>query len=348
MHKESNLLIFWLKGNAMTHLMSLEEWVESQACGPLPHFWPSAAVTTFYERRVHGRTLPRANRAEAGTVADYWLTQIGVDLIEYLMAREEAPTTLLLRRAEYPPGTAWLEFAKQNKEFFTAPIMQALFPKSSTRIEACAARVYDDYRMNLHSARVLRTWSIIMSCLDPEDFEHFLVPEPEGALHPGLPTGKEIRSTMKRTMSSEDHKSILSAQEYEEIHAPETVTPESSQAQQSLSGHPWPGGTTTQQQKIQQSVLGIRHCMQAPVDESPLRTMIKAHMTQQKDRDWIWGKDSPRVRLGDRHGAPSASASSSRFDFQSESEESESDHEYARIPYYVRAPHLPAQRLRRR
>ena len=105
--QKSNLLIFWLKGNTMTHLMSLQEWVESQASGPLPHFWPSPAVTTFYERRVHGRTLPRANRAEAGTVADYWLTQIGVSLIEYLIAREEAPTTLLLRRAEYPPETTW-------------------------------------------------------------------------------------------------------------------------------------------------------------------------------------------------------------------------------------------------
>ena len=210
----------------MTHFMSLQEWVENQASGPLPHFWPAHAVTTLYERRVHGRTLPRANRAEAGTVADYWSTQIGVDLIEYLIAREEAPTTLLLRCADYPPETTWLEFAMQKKEasefakhgwpeFFTAPRTQEIFPKSSTRIEACAAGVYDDYRMNLHFARVLRAWSIIMSCLDPEDFEHFLVPEPEGALHSGLPTGKEIRSTMKKMVSSEDHESILSAQKYD-------------------------------------------------------------------------------------------------------------------------------------
>ena len=89
----------------MTHLVFFPEWVQNQASGPLPHFWPEYAVTTLYERRVHGRTLPRANRAEAGTVADYWLTQIGVDLIEYLIAREEAPTTLLLRCADYPPDT---------------------------------------------------------------------------------------------------------------------------------------------------------------------------------------------------------------------------------------------------
>ena len=340
----------------MTHLMSLPEWVQNQASGPLPHFWPAYAVTTLYERRVHGRTLPRANRAEAGTVADYWLTQIGVDLIEYLIAREEAPTTLLLRRADYPPETTWLEFAMQKKEssefakhgwpeFFTAPRVQEIFPKSSTRIEACAAGVYDDYRMNLHSARVLRAWSIIMSCLNPEDYEQFLVPEPEGALHPNPPTGKEIRSMMKKMMSPGDHQSTLSANDYEVTYAPETVTPESSQAQQSLSGHPWPGDRNSQQQKIQQSVTTIQQCMQAPVYEHPLRTLIKAHMIQQKDRDWIWGKDSPRVRLGDRRDAPSATASSSHLHPQSASEESESDHEYAKIPYYIRAPDLPAHRL---
>ena len=184
-----------------------------------------------------------------------------------------------------------------------------------------------------------------MSCLDPEDFEQFLVPEPEGALHPGLPTGKEIRSTMKKMMSPEDHESILSANDYEVTYAPETVTPESSQAQQSLSGHPWPGGRSKQQQKIQQSVADIQHCMQAPVYEHPLRKLIKANMIQQKDRDWIWGKDSPRVRLGDRRGAPSATASSSRQNFLPASEDGESDHEYAKIPYYVRSPHLPAHRL---
>ena len=147
-----------------------------------------------------------------------------------------------------------------------------------------------------------------MSCLDPADFEHFLVPEPDGAQYPHLPSGKEIRNRTKKMMSPEDHASILSANDYEVTYAPETATPESSQAQQSLSGHPWPGGRSRQQQKIQQSVANIQHCMQAPVYEHPLRTLIKAHMIQQKDRDWIWGKDSPRVRVGDRRGAPSACA----------------------------------------
>ena len=329
----------------MTRPMSFQEWVQAQAGGPLPHFWPSAAITTFYERRVHGRTLPRANRAEAGTVADYWLTQIGVDLIEYLIAREEAPTTLLLRRADYPPGTKWVEFAKQKKEFFTAPIMQCLFPKMSSSVEASAAGVYDDYRMNLHSARVLRAWSIIMNCLDPEDFERFLIPNPESSLDSSLPTGQDLRNVMRRAMSPADRRSIVSAQEYEENHAPATVTPESSQAQLSLSGYPWPGRSQRQQQNIQQSVDGIRHCMQAPDDETPLRSLIKAHMIQEKDRDWIWGKDSPRVRLGDPRGTHAATSSPSRLNPQPEREESESDHEHANVPYYVRAPNLPAHRL---
>ena len=146
-------------------------------------------------------------------------------------------------------------------------------------------------------------------------------------------------------MSPGDQHSVLTANDYEVTHAPKTVTPESSQAQQSLSGRPWPGGRTGQQQKIQKSVTTLQQCMQAPVHESPLRTLIKAHMIQQKDRDWIWGKDSPRVRLGDRRGAPSATASSSRPDCHPEREDVESDHEYADIPYYVRAPHLPAHRL---
>ena len=67
---------------------SFSEWVQQQADGPLPHFWPSAAVITIYERRVHDSTLPRANRAETGTVADYWLTRIGVFLIKFLMDRK--------------------------------------------------------------------------------------------------------------------------------------------------------------------------------------------------------------------------------------------------------------------
>ena len=146
-------------------------------------------------------------------------------------------------------------------------------------------------------------------------------------------------------MSPGDQHSVLSANDYEVTHAPKAVTPESSQAQQSLSGHPWPGGRTGQQQKIQKSVTTLQQCMQAPVHESPLRTLIKAHMIQQKDRDWIWGKDSPRVRLGDRRDAPSATASSSRSKCPTESEDGESDHEYAMIPYYVRAPHLLAHRL---
>ena len=48
--------------------------VSNQAQGLLPHFWPESVIRTLHERRIHGQSLPRPNKANSRKVADFWLT----------------------------------------------------------------------------------------------------------------------------------------------------------------------------------------------------------------------------------------------------------------------------------
>ena len=73
-----------------------------EADGPLPHFWPSTAILKVYERRIHGTTLPRANRANAGTPENYWLTEIGIILFEYVCSRvHDQPAGIMILSSKY-------------------------------------------------------------------------------------------------------------------------------------------------------------------------------------------------------------------------------------------------------
>ena len=83
----------------------LKKWAQEQASGPLPHFWPRNAVRKIYERRIHGQSLPRANRADLGSVADFWLTEIGLFLFEYFMGRhQDVPLGVFILAPSTPPS----------------------------------------------------------------------------------------------------------------------------------------------------------------------------------------------------------------------------------------------------
>ena len=71
----------------MSFLHRVEQGMLEEADGPLRHFWPSLAILKLYACRIHGTTFPRASRANAGTPENYWLTEVGILLFEYVCSR---------------------------------------------------------------------------------------------------------------------------------------------------------------------------------------------------------------------------------------------------------------------
>lgn len=325
----------------MAGRVDLKEWAREQVDSPLPHFWPDGAVLEIFERRIHGQSLPRANRAEAGTTADFWLTEVGVVLFEYLMGRvQDTPRGVLIKCGVYQEKKLWWELAHHDKSFFSPSLTLAMFPRR--KIEFAVGDHYKSYVLMVHQSRNMRTWAMIMTFLDPADYEQLGPPPPGhhygdrasmGSWH--QPSPQSIRQTMGQVMSMQAVVSMKAAQQYEYDASPTKVTPETSRAQESLTGYPWPGGRGD----VKTTVAAIQSCMGAPTNEKSIHTLIRAKMVAEKSSQWYWPPTN----------TPSSSSSSSACSRKSRrvaDVEELSDHEHGSVPFYVRAPHLPAHRLR--
>ena len=176
-------------------------WAKEQASGPLPHFWPRNVVIALYERRIHGQSLPRASRAKGGTVADFWLTEIGLFLFDYFLDRhQDVPHGVLIRSGFYQTGQQWTDFIHVPKKLLSTPVLNKFFPQQEH--EMAAGEYYQPYVGMVHNSRVLRQWTHIMTFLDPADYENILIPrEYHDNASRSQPSAEDVRASMAQVMS---------------------------------------------------------------------------------------------------------------------------------------------------